>query len=478
MRPKKTLPEGTSSRLAILLEQAADLAEYRRIQAVLMRSKENMGAADIASVTGLGVNTVRILHSRFLREGEVCLLSRRPKKTNDLRTLPESVEHEKDGPGTKAEAKSASRKRRDGGEIACNEKTPANTDKITLRDVARSAGVSHTTVSLALRNSPKLPPKTCAHIQRHAETLGYRPDPRMHELMDAMRARRANRRSDTLGYLIAYPDREAWKKDQTLSRYYEGIMDQANACGYQVEIFWLHEPGMTDRRLGEIIRNRGIDGVIIAPLPKSQLLFQDFPWHYFSAVELGYSLAEPRLCRACHNHFLSMQLLVNRLHARGYRNIGFAMEEDQDARVLHLWRGAFLAATDLFPSEYRTPMLVPKIWKREFLDVWLKEHRPDIVISVGMEVYRWLKADRAHNKNTPDFATADLVPSMSDATGIDQNSHQIGAAAVDVLISLMRTNARGIPAVPRIVMVEGEFVEGTELFLGKQPAGSRLPGSR
>ncbi|AHF89545.1 LacI family transcriptional regulator [Opitutaceae bacterium TAV5] len=479
MRPPKKFHEGTSNRLAALLEQAVDLAEYRRIQSVLMRSRNNMDAASIAALTGLGVNTVRILHSRFLREGEACLLSRRGKRKQDVESQPKSgatAKDERSPARVEALPPDANENIRTGPE--CNKTKTTVGMTVTLRDVAARAGVSHTTVSLALRNSPTLPAKTCDRIRRHAEALGYRPDPRMHELMDAMRARRINRRPDTLAYLIAYPDRETWKKDQSLFRYYEGVRAQANACGYQLEIFWLYEPGMTDRRLGEIIRNRGIDGVIIAPLPRSQLLFQDFPWHYFSAVELGYSLAKPRLCRACHNHFLSMQRLVNRLHARGYRNIGLAMEEGQDTRVLHLWRGAFSAAADLLPGKRRIPMLVPETWKREYLEAWLKKYRPDVVISVGMEVCRWLAADRIHKKDTPDFATADLLSAMGDTTGIDQNSQQIGVAAVDLLISLMRTNARGIPAVPRIVMVEGEFVQGTTMHVEKltpfnHPAAAR-----
>ncbi len=76
MRPPKDFPPGTAERLQGLLKRAVTIAEQRRIQAVLMRALDASPPATIAAVTGLSVATVRILHSRFLREGEPCLTGR------------------------------------------------------------------------------------------------------------------------------------------------------------------------------------------------------------------------------------------------------------------------------------------------------------------------------------------------------------------------------------------------------------------
>lgn len=76
MRPPKSFPAGTSERMSVLLKSARSLDEYRRIQAVLMRSLGTSSPQEIARSTGLTVNTVRIIHSRFLREGEACLVNR------------------------------------------------------------------------------------------------------------------------------------------------------------------------------------------------------------------------------------------------------------------------------------------------------------------------------------------------------------------------------------------------------------------
>ncbi len=76
MRPPKPFPTGSVQRLQQLLRQARSVADQRRIQAVLMRALDASPPERIAVVTGLSVNTVRVLHSRYLRDGEAFLCGR------------------------------------------------------------------------------------------------------------------------------------------------------------------------------------------------------------------------------------------------------------------------------------------------------------------------------------------------------------------------------------------------------------------
>lgn len=76
MRPPKPFPRGSEALLQGLLRKAKTIADQRRIQAVLMRALDGSPAEKIAAVTGLRVSSVRVLHSRFLREGAAFLLNR------------------------------------------------------------------------------------------------------------------------------------------------------------------------------------------------------------------------------------------------------------------------------------------------------------------------------------------------------------------------------------------------------------------
>jgi transposase len=86
MRPPKDFPAGTAQRMQVLLRQAKTVSDQRRIQVVLMRALDGLPPVRIAALTGLSVHTVRVIHSRFLREGEAWLTGR-PGRGGRRRTL-------------------------------------------------------------------------------------------------------------------------------------------------------------------------------------------------------------------------------------------------------------------------------------------------------------------------------------------------------------------------------------------------------
>jgi transposase len=76
MRTPQPLPEGTAERLAALLKEAQDKAEYQRIQCVWLRAALGLRAAQIATALGWQVGSVRQVHSDYLRQGEAVLRSK------------------------------------------------------------------------------------------------------------------------------------------------------------------------------------------------------------------------------------------------------------------------------------------------------------------------------------------------------------------------------------------------------------------
>ena len=332
---------------------------------------------------------------------------------------------------------------------------------INLKQVAQASGVSRMTVSLALRNHPSLPAATRRRIQKVAQRLGYRPDPDLTGLMEKIRDRKANRLPNVIGYLTSHERRCAWKEEPTQLMYFEGAARRAEACGYRLEEFWLHEPGMSEHRLSQIIYNRGIEGVLVAPAPVTQNLFLQFHWDYVSAVELGYSLPQLALHRCCNHQFQSMMLLMRKLHEAGYREIGLAMKHDQDERVNHNWRAAYLASQSMLESCREIPILLSKNWNRQTFFRWMKQYRPKAIVTGGGSVAEWLRERKVKVPEDVGLANVNRDVGMDNMTGIDQNSLQVGATAIDSLIGLMRQSERGLPPLPRTLMVEGTYVQGS-----------------
>ena len=334
------------------------------------------------------------------------------------------------------------------------------TGRVSQKMIAAEARVSRMTVSLALRNHPSLPPATCKRIQRIAATLDYRPDPQLARLMEDIRTQRT-RGPEAIGYITANRARWGWRDDQPMLEYYDGVQRHAEANGFRLEHFWSREPGMTDARLSGILRSRGIRGIIIAPLPEPAERYGEFAWDDFSAVALGYSIVNLVQHRACHHHFLSILTLVDRLLEIGYRRPALAMRESEDARVNHRWSGGFHVAQRVHGTATAIPPLLPVTLSRAEFVAWLSAHDPDVVITSPLDaltVQAWLAELRPKASARAGLASVHLHPGLRGITGVNQNSFALAAAAVDLLVALMRHNQRGIPTAPRTIMVDGSIV--------------------
>ncbi|MEM6822903.1 MAG: LacI family DNA-binding transcriptional regulator [Verrucomicrobiota bacterium] len=74
---------------------------------------------------------------------------------------------------------------------------------VSLRDVAKTAKCSHTTVSLALRGDSSIPPATQKRILQIAHKMGYKRDPYATALMTLMRGKRPTGIRAEIGWIHA-----------------------------------------------------------------------------------------------------------------------------------------------------------------------------------------------------------------------------------------------------------------------------------
>jgi hypothetical protein len=64
----------------------------------------------------------------------------------------------------------------------------------------------------------------------------------------------------------------------------------------------------------------------------------------------------------------------------------------------------------------------------------------------------------------------DLHPFHGDWSGVDQQIENAGAAAVDLVIERLMTNDLGIPALPKTVLTQGAWRDGSTLRGPCRPA--------
>lgn len=326
----------------------------------------------------------------------------------------------------------------------------------TMQDIADRAGVSRMTVSLALRNDLQLPERTRSRIQALAREMRYRPNPLVNALMTSIR----ERRGVSSGVAVALVVHEDWRISPAIKPFLDGAKDRAQQLGCRADIFWIGDEPNQSQQLNRILKSRGISGVVLAPMNKPGGTL-NLDWDEFASAALGYSLAEPSLHRAVNHQLHSIRLAFRRLHERGYQRIGFAMMKSNDERVDHNWLGGFLIHQHLFPSSPPPiPMFLTDQFTEETFGKWYLEHRPDAIVGGPSCVRDWLL--NLSLKIPEEVAFANLNTDTNDRSlaGIDQNSPLVGAAAVDLVINQLQRNERGVPENPKVVLIEGAWVDG------------------
>jgi LacI family transcriptional regulator len=342
----------------------------------------------------------------------------------------------------------------------------------TVRQLAALAGVSRTTVSLALRNHPSIPPVTRERIQELARDAGYRCDPLVAGLMTQLRVSRTRRTVEKLAYLTNWNSAWEWQKSSNERHYYQGACRRASELGYDLEHFWTREPGMTQSRLSKILYTRGIRGVVIAPLLRARGHLS-LDWKHFAVAAVSHTVYKPDIHRATHYHHSGMIMALRNLKHRGYRRIGLANLIDQDERVNHGWLAAYLLHYHANPHRQVPPLMITG-WKSDQFKDWVRKHSPDVVLSNTDDPY-WLLQELGYRvPQDIGFANLDVNETMP-FSGIDQSPEEIGAVAVELVTRQLQNNEFGLPKLAQTVHIDGHWRDGETTVKSKTSAGSVSP---
>jgi LacI family transcriptional regulator len=342
---------------------------------------------------------------------------------------------------------------------------------VTMQDIAKRAGVTNATVSMALRNHSRISRATCRRIQRLAAEMGYRPNPMVTSLMTEIRARRpAAGGTARIAYLQLFP-KELIAKLPAARRYRAGAAARAAQLGFCLEEFWMQDEQITPRRLSDILYHRNITGVLIPTLPQPGHL-ADLPWERISAATMGYTLLEPRVHRAMNHQMHSIRLALSRLTERGYRRLGLALSKAEDRRVEGNWRAGFYLYQQDLAAHDRVPVFIGADWGRESQGAynrWLKENRPEVVIAARNEEPRdWIRQAGLRVPDDIGFCTLTSSNACEELSGVDQNDETVGGVAIELVAEQLHHNERGIPPDPKVVLVEGRWHEGKTLFPARE----------
>jgi LacI family transcriptional regulator len=341
----------------------------------------------------------------------------------------------------------------------------------TIRDIGRETGFHYSTVSLALRDHPRIPDSTKQRIREAAKGLGYQPDAMLSALCAYRVMKRPPKEQTVIAWLTNHHTPTAWRMSACTRDYFEGAAQRATERGYRLENFWLSEPGMTGERMSRILWTRGIQGVLLPP--QEHLSRIDLAWENLSAVTFGYTLAHPRLHLVSNHEYRTTGTLFGELEKRDYHRVGLVNLREHDKRVDNNWLAAYLVEQTRLQPEHRLPPLVLEQWNTKTFLAWVEHYRPDAIVTRLPEVLRSLRRAGYRVPEEIGVAYHSLDEKSRSFSGMKKNSFQIGVMAVDLVVDMLHRNERGIPDCPYLLMVEGSWVEGNTL---RQPP--ELPASK
>ena len=193
---------------------------------------------------------------------------------------------------------------------------------ITLKEIAKKAGVSEATVSLVLNNKTVVNVRTRERVLKCMEEMNYRPNPMARGL--------ALRKSMTVG--LVCPDSE--------NPYYGKLMkllgQYCNRYGYSLVLGVSNNDPSMETRIIENFVDKKYDGIIVLPLnlrTNESAVFQEireknipivFGTSYYTGFENDCVLTD---------YAEGSYLLTNYLLAQGHRELWYFVTEDKEIPV-------------------------------------------------------------------------------------------------------------------------------------------------
>jgi DNA-binding LacI/PurR family transcriptional regulator len=180
---------------------------------------------------------------------------------------------------------------------------------ITIKDIAKQAGVSHTTVSRALRSSSLISAETTQRIRIIAAEMGYSPS-------SAARTLKTNR-SQALGVIIRNID------DPFFSEILQGIEEVARASGYSLFMAASQQDHEYEQAIVQDMVDRRVDGIIICSTPVSTEQSRQLASFGVPIVVINNQAAEQYRYSIYHDDLDGSHQLTRHLIELGHRRIAY-----------------------------------------------------------------------------------------------------------------------------------------------------------
>ena len=321
-----------------------------------------------------------------------------------------------------------------------------------MKDIAAICEVSTMSVSLALRNSRGVSEAKRKQINECAKRLGYIPD-------SAARALGSQRKGphyrETIAWL-EYATSDIHLRSPRFHANFIGAKEMALSSGYQLTPFFLLDDEWKGANLTQILKTRGIRGVMFAHKERHLRFEALLDIASFACLSVFSFYDEPRINRVANHSMQMVQIALREVEALGYKRVGLALVKAANDSTEQLASSGYLEHFRAKGRVSALPPFIPQQADPDVLDSWIRKYRPDCLITYGWDINQirhkgW--------KIPEDFGWVSLAlhNETESISGIPYNGAMVGASAIQEMIGLLHTNQIGFPALAKVVLVKGEW---------------------
>jgi DNA-binding LacI/PurR family transcriptional regulator len=327
----------------------------------------------------------------------------------------------------------------------------------TIKDVARRAEVSHSTVSRALRGNPLISDETSKRVRQIAREMGYHPSVAARSLK--------THQTQALGVVVRNID------DPFFSEILQGIEDVAQRAGYSLFISSSQNDTERERSVVQAMREHRVDGIIICSTSFSSGQSQQLLEYGVPIVAVNNQAAEEYRYSIYHDDEDGCRQLTRYLIEIGHRQIAYLGNSLSGRTTLDRLSGfqkEMDAAGLPVPDDYihQFPGGDPESGRLS-LDHFLNlVDRPTALICFNdMIAIGALNKLQSVGISVPDECSVtgfdNIVFSAytnPPLTTFDQPKHYIGAEAARLLLDLLKTDRDGIAPALKSQTLKGRLL--------------------
>jgi len=327
----------------------------------------------------------------------------------------------------------------------------------TIKDIARRTGVSHSTVSRALRGDPLISEETAERIRQAAQEMTYTPSA-------AARSLKTNR-SLVLGVIVSSID------DPFFSEIVFGIEDIAQQAGYRLFIAASQHDASREQKIVQALMEHRADGVIICSSSYSAEQGRQLFENGFPIVVVNHQGAENFNYSIFHDDVDGSRQITRHLIDQGHHKIAYLGNSLSGRTTLDRLSGfqAELEAAEIpIPTGYihhvaGSDPLIGKESLAHFLDLPLPPTA--IVCFNDMLAIGVLKGCRDAGIIVPDDLSVTGFDNITFSaytcpalTTFDQPKQSIGSEAARLMLELLTSESPAETFQPKEILLKGKLL--------------------